>query len=219
MTFRHEFIDLPPISSDDTPNGRYYFTSDGKFPSVTTVIGWNKGDKWLKDWRARVGNAEADRISGFARTRGTAVHALAEKYLLNDPDWKEGAMPANLFSFLSIRGHLDRHLGTLFGVETPLWSPVLRTAGRTDLIAEWDGIPSVIDFKTSRRVKKREDITGYFVQKTCYGEMIEERVGLEIPQIVTVMMVDHEEPLIFVEKREDHRDEMLRVFMNGIRKG
>jgi genome maintenance exonuclease 1 len=88
------------LNAITTKSGRYYEVEPGRFlPSVTTVISAMSPKDGIAEWRARVGEAEADRISTHAKTRGTAVHALAERYLLNDPDWKEGAMPANVASF------------------------------------------------------------------------------------------------------------------------
>jgi genome maintenance exonuclease 1 len=77
-------------------------------------------------------------------------------------------------------------------------------AGRVDLIAEWDGVLSVIDFKTSKKIKKKEDIQDYFAQCTAYSGMYEEHVGKSIDQIVIIMAVQDEKPLIFIEKTDDH---------------
>jgi genome maintenance exonuclease 1 len=82
-------------------------------------------------------------------------------------------------------------------------------AGRVDLIAEWDGVLSVIDFKTSKKIKKSEDIQDYFAQCTAYSGMYEEHVGVPIEQIVIVMAVENEEPLIFVEKVENHINTLI----------
>jgi genome maintenance exonuclease 1 len=77
-------------------------------------------------------------------------------------------------------------------------------AGRVDLIAEWDGVLSVIDFKTSKKIKEREDIFDYFAQECAYALMYGELVEIEVKQLVTAMAVENEEPLIFIEKTEDH---------------
>ena len=217
MAFKHELLSFDDIKADMVDGVRFYDTPGGRFPSVTTVIGAYKGDHHLKAWRDRVGEEEARKVGGRARVRGTAVHEIAESYLRNRNDWAEGVMPVNLDSFLSIKNILDTRVGTVYGVEVPLWSDRLCTAGRTDLLAEWDGVPSVIDFKTSLRVKKEAEIWGYFVQKACYGTMVQERVGFIVPQIVTVMMVDHEPPQIWVKQRRSYQEDVMRVFVDAPR--
>ncbi|NBX87552.1 MAG: hypothetical protein EBQ97_03415, partial [Bacteroidetes bacterium] len=82
-------------------------------------------------------------------------------------------------------------------------------AGRVDLIAEWDGVLSVIDFKTSKKIKKTEDIQEHFAQCTAYAGMYEEHVSVPIDQIVIIMGVENEKPLIFIEKTEDHINNLV----------
>lgn len=212
MTFKHRLFDLPDLEATTTPEGRYYSTPVGRLPSVTTVLGQHFGIEWLTEWKRRVGEEEARRVGTRARLRGTAVHELAEKYLMNDPEWRAAAMPVHLDSFLSIKRELDERVGTVFAVEAPLWSERLRTAGRTDCVAEWDGLPSIVDFKTSKKKKNPDEIFSYFIQEGCYAEMVRERTGLLIPQIVTVMMVDHDSPIVFVRKTEEYEDDVERVF-------
>lgn len=217
MAFTHSFLDFEPIDSQEIDGKRFYTTPGGVFPSVTTVIGAYKGDEYLAKWRKDVGEREANKIVGQARVRGTAVHKICENYVLNKNDWAEDVMPMNLDSFLHIRDALDRNVGTVYGVEVPLWSSRLRTAGRTDLFADWQGTPAVIDFKTSRKIKSEEHVWGYFIQKTCYGDMIGDRLGIEVPLIVTVMMVDHEKPQIWVKERAEFIPAMTKVFVDAPR--
>lgn len=206
MKFKHlPPIELPIITSESHPEGRFYVTPEGKkYPSVTTILGHGSDNKWLEEWKARVGEEEVKRISGQATRRGTAVHELAEKYMLNDPRYMKGHMPANIASFNYIKPFIDKHIGLIAGLELPLYSDFLRAAGRSDCIAKWDGIWSVVDFKTSKKAKKKEDIGGYFLQCACYAYMFFERTGMPVPQIVIVMTVDDGEPLVFVEKTKDH---------------
>lgn len=207
-------LQLPDIKATTTIEGRVYHTPLGDLPSVTTVLKESLDHSALDAWRARVGDDEASKVSTQASVRGTEVHNLAEKYLSNDPQWKRGAMPVNIDTFSSVRKDLDRRVGIIYGLEVPLYSRRLYTAGRTDLICQWDGIDSVVDFKTSRRVKKEEHILGYFIQKTCYSLMLEEMIGKILSQIVTVMMVDFEDPIIFIKRRDDYKEVTERIFLN-----
>jgi genome maintenance exonuclease 1 len=82
-------------------------------------------------------------------------------------------------------------------------------AGRVDCIGEFDGVLSVIDFKTSKKIKKKEDIDNYFAQCVAYACMYEELIGNPIDQIVIIMAVEDSEPLLFIERTEDHINTLL----------
>ncbi len=192
--------------------GRLYTTPDGKkLPSITTVLGATGDKSGLEAWRKRVGEAEANRIMVQASTRGTAVHQLAEDYVNNEEDWDKTAMPANLFTFNTIKPLLDKHLNNVWIQEAPLYSERLEVAGRVDCIAEWDGVLSIIDYKTSRRPKKKDHVEGYFIQEAAYAAMFLERTGVPIKRIVTVIAVDDNEPQVFVEKTMDHLPKFVKA--------
>ena len=195
---------LTELEADTTDNGRFYTTPSGEIlPSITTVLSvQNKSG--LDAWRKRVGEEEANRVMNQASLRGTAVHQLAEDYVNNEKDWKKGAMPANLFTFNTIKPLLDKHLNNVWIQEAPLYSERLSVAGRVDCIAEWDGVLSIIDYKTSKRPKPRKYVESYFIQEAAYAAMFYERTGVPIKQIVTVIAVDDNEPQVFVEKTMDH---------------
>jgi len=213
MMFKHiPEVNLPHLVDEMTDRGRIYVTPEGnRYPSVTTVLSAGTDHAWLDKWKKRVGTEEVSKVQTQASRRGSAVHELAEHYLKNDPSYKKGHMPVNVASFFKIKPLLDQHIGLIAGLELPLYSDTLRTAGRADCIAKWDGVWSIVDFKTSKRIKSKDDITNYFLQESCYAHMFLERTGLAIPQIVTVMTVDHEEPLLFVEKTENYIDEFKRI--------
>ena len=198
-TFQHIKHDIDKLVRVDSPNGRIYQTPTGKsYPSVTSVLGI-LGKKEIMEWRARVGEEEANRVSARAARRGTAVHTLCENYLLNK-EVEPG--PFDLETFNSIRPFLDR-INNIHCLETQLYSDYLQVAGTVDCIAEFDGKTSIIDFKTSKRIKTRDDIHGYFMQTSAYAVMFEERTGIPVGKLVIIMSVDDEKPLLFVEKRDD----------------
>lgn len=200
---------LPNLVSNTTPDGkRFYTTPSGVvLPSVTTVIGAMKKAS-IMEWRKAVGEEEANRVSRSASGRGNRVHNLAEKYLKHEPiDWMR-QMPDAAVMFRSMIPLMQR-INNIHYIEQALWSEKVGMAGRVDLIAEWDGVLSVIDFKTSKRVKTREDIPDYFAQCTSYALMYEEHVGVPIDQIVILMGVEQNKPLVFVEKTQDHINNLL----------
>lgn len=199
--------DLQDLKSTTFPDGkRYYQLPDGtKLPSVTTVIG-AKGKEAIMKWRKRVGEEEANKISRKASSRGTNVHTLCERYLNNQE--LGDIMPDAKAMFLPLKPLLNR-INNIHYQECALWSVKLGMAGRVDCIGEFDGVLSVIDFKTSKRIKKREDIDSYFAQCVAYACCYEELIGQGINQIVVIMAVDNEEPLLFVEKTADHLNTLL----------
>ena len=210
--FLHNFISVPLCPRVEVDGCRYYDTPAGRFKSVTTILGERLDKSGLKAWRDKVGEEEARKILVQAGIRGTAVHSIAENYIMNEPDWKKGVMPVNLATFLKIKPILDEHLGSIYGIEESLYSARLRAAGTCDMLAGFDGINSIIDYKTSRNRKKEEHIEGYFLQTTAYSIMAEELTGLKFPQIVILMMVDHEEPQVFIKKAEDYHQRVMEIF-------
>lgn len=207
---KHDVV-LPTLTRKTTDKGRKYFTPEGNaYPSITTVLGvLNK--EGIIAWRKRVGEEEANKISQQASVRGTAVHKLAEDYLNNDPKWKEGAMPTNLFSFEDIKKIMDKRLNNIWMQEVFLYSDRLKTAGQVDCIAEFDGQLSIIDFKTSRKPKKEEWITSYFIQASFYAAAFYERTGIPIKQGVILITVDHNEPQVFKINTYDYLEHFLSV--------
>src|SRR6185312_2557926 len=138
--FVHEL--LPKIKLPrETINGvRYYTTPTGlKVPSVTTVLKnyYDKG-KEIKKWRKRVGEAKANAITQRAANRGKSVHKICEDYLGNDPNATKKAMPDSLADFERMKDLLDKNVSKVFGIELPLYSNELMTAGTTDLACVWD---------------------------------------------------------------------------------
>jgi genome maintenance exonuclease 1 len=204
MNFTHKTIDLgyEDLLAETLSTGRTYSIPNGKkYPSVTTVLSILSED-FIREWRQRVGAEEANRVSRRAAGRGTAVHKVAEKYLLNDPEWAKGLMPIILANFRSIRPVLDNHINNIYALEAPLYSDHLGVAGRVDCIAEFDGVISIIDFKTSAKLKLRENIEGYFIQESFYAVAFEERTGIPVNNLVTIIAVDNEKPQVFIEKRD-----------------
>lgn len=207
---KHDVV-LPTLTRKTTDTGRKYFTPEGNaYPSITTVLGvLNK--EGIIAWRKRVGEEEANKISRQASVRGTAVHKLAEDYLNNEPNWKEGAMPSNLFSFEDIKKIMDKRLDNIWMQEVFLYSDRLKTAGQVDCIAEFDGQLSIIDFKTSRKPKQEEWITSYFIQASFYAAAFYERTGIPIKQGVILITVDHNEPQVFKINTYDYLEHFLNV--------
>ena len=185
--------------------GRYYVvdeTTGLSLPSVTTILGETSDKSGLSDWVKRVGQAEADRISKFSANRGTYMHALHEhyldsKYIDEVPNPLQEAFirarkdcstltneeiecGKNLFFNFLNNSDFYQNIDSIIFQEKPVWS--LKGggyAGRLDLsIRGLNKKPKMIDFKTSRKPKKREWIEGYFKQISAYSIAMYERYGI-----------------------------------------
>ena len=192
---------------------RFYVTpDDNAYPSITTILSLQ--DKpGLKKWREDVGEKEAKRISQESMRIGTAVHQMCEFYLSNyiiklkDEDRKI------VDTFNRLRFLLG-NINNIVGTEIALCSDLLRVAGTADCIAEYNGVPSVIDFKTSRKPKKEEWIDDYYMQTFAYKLMFEEMTGIEIKQVVIlVACIDQFEVQVFKKPASDS-DKYLTKLVN-----
>lgn len=203
--------EIPKIESKTFPDGkRYYMTPDGKkLPSVTTVVGAQKKQA-IMEWRKRVGEEVANKISKQATSRGTNVHTLCEHYLNNEPKPPGVVMPDAKEMFISLKPLLDK-INNIHYQEVGLWSTQLGLAGRVDCIGEYEGVLSVIDFKTSKKLKDIKDIQDYFWQTTAYALMYEELVGQPIDDIVIIMAVQDSGPVVFKQKTQDHIEGLVRA--------
>lgn len=186
-------FDYHPLDREDSPNGRKYVTPDGnRTPSVTTILSATQPEdkkEGLSNWRKRVGNTEADRITYEASNRGTTMHRFLEKWILGE-DTTPGSNPvqkqAHGMSQVIIDKMLIPNLTEIWGVETGLYFPHLY-AGTTDLVGTWGGVPSIMDFKQTNKPKKDEYITDYFLQLAAYAIAHNEVYGTDIKQGVVMM--------------------------------
>ena len=192
----------------ENKNGkRHYVTPEGElYPSITTILSeFSKAS--IQKWRKRVGETEANKISGKASRRGTSVHSVCESYIKNEDGYFDGQTPNIIELFKTIEPFLER-VDNIHGVELALYSDHFGVAGRTDLIAEFDGVLSVIDYKTSNKIKKKDWCESYFAQGAFYGIAYEELTKIPVSQVVIIIAVDNEHPQLFVEKRDDWVDKI-----------
>ena len=188
---------------------RLYVTPDGeKYPSVTTVLSDYKKDAIIQ-WRKRVGEQQANKISTQASRRGTKVHKLCEDYLNNESTFKDYT-PDNVEMFKSIQPTLNE-IEVVYAQERTLYSHHLKTAGRVDCVGKFRGKPHIIDFKTSNKPKKWEWIDNYFMQGSAYSVMWEEMTGVPIPYIAIIIAVADDSPQVFVENRDTWINKFIEV--------
>ncbi len=209
FNFKSGMPELKQLPTDESTGERFYISPNGvKLPSVTTVLGHFK-KKSLIEWRNKVGHEEADKVMYRASTRGTKFHNMLESYLRNEEHFLDGVMPDMKQAFRDIQETLDL-IDNIHYIESPLYSEKLGVAGRTDCIAEFAGVPSIIDFKTSLRQKKEAWIDNYFEQGTAYALMYEELVGKPMDQIVIIISCDDsEQPQVFIRDKNQYIQNLL----------
>lgn len=196
---------LQSVESDG--DGRYYRSPITKkwYPSVTTVVNHEMADHW-KEWRKNPNNLA---ISKKALSRGTHMHSLLEDFL------KDGIEPTNPFDSLRfdlLRPFLKK-IGKIHAIETSLYSDEILMAGRIDVIAEYNGETTIIDFKTSGKEKTKEQIENYFHQTTAYAHMWNENhSGSEaVKKIVILIITDADTVQEFVEDPSDYKSSLFGV--------
>lgn len=204
-------IVLPELKVKTLPSGiRHYTTPDGnQYPSITTMLG-HKEKPWLEDWRQMLGKEKADKEQKRCADRGSAIHELIEKYLNNEEEFTRGYLPEYVKGFNQLKFRLNR-INNIRTQEAALYSDTLKLAGRVDCIGEYDGVLSIIDFKTSNNNKEHDMIEDYFLQCTAYAIMWHEMTGEAIEDIVILMSVEKGMvPLIFKEKIDKYIKPLLK---------
>jgi genome maintenance exonuclease 1 len=182
---------------------RHYITPNGNYPSVTTVLGAMLDKSALDEWRARVGDEQADFTSRLAAARGTNIHTMCENYVRGED--VDVSMPFNAYLFDQVKKVLDEHVDDIIGCELTLKSDELQIAGSCDLIALYDGKLSIIDYKTSAKNKMKQWIESYFLQTSLYAYMLWEMTGLMAKQCVIIIAVDEEPmPQVFIVKPREY---------------
>ena len=197
--FEHVDLNLPPIKRETIDGVRYYSVPDEeellKLVSITSVTShFNK--EIFVNWRKKVGNETADKITKAATKRGTDMHTLTEYYLKNDdlPD----VPPISEFLFKIAKSKLNL-INNIYALEGPLYSKQLGIAGTVDCIAEYNDELAIIDFKTSKKPKPREWIEHYFVQAMAYGCMLYELTGIPVKKLVIIMACENGECVVYEE--------------------
>lgn len=189
---------------------RMYLTPQGKlYPSVTTVMKI-LSKEGIDEWRKRVGDGAANEVQYRSTNIGSELHKIVEDYL-NNKSLREYKNIIPLAHFNNIKEHLD-DINNIMCQEATLYSDDLQVAGRVDCVAEYDHIPSIIDFKTSKRQKREEWIEAYFLQETCYSLMFEFITGLkDYRQIVTIISGEDGSKDVFVKNRVEYETRLREV--------
>lgn len=201
MTFTHIPIHIPEITAEIKHSIRHYHCDDNFYPSITSVLGYGPKE-FLIEWRERLGEEAADIETKRCADRGTAVHTMCENYLNNQDIGEHALSDKRLFNKLKL---VLGNINNILIQEAGLYSDVLKVAGRVDCIAEYNGVLSIIDFKTSNKTKTDEMCHDYFLQETFYSLALLERTGVDIEQIVTIIAVEKQMyPQVIIKNRNNY---------------
>ena len=192
---------------------RYYTLPSGKkAPSITSITSFYNR-QIFKNWREKVGEEQANKITKVATDRGTKFHDLVEKYLLNeDINSLKNVLPATKARWIAARDALN-NIDNIHALEKPLYSEYFGIAGRVDCIAEYEGELAVIDFKTSKKIKPEKWLENYFVQETAYACMYYEMTGTPVKKIVTLMVADNGDVKVYEKRNKGEYIKLLTKYI------
>ena len=197
-------LDFPVLKTKTVDKKRFYVTPEGnEYPSITTVLS-PRNKEGLMKWRKRVGEKVANHICNKAATRGTKVHKMCEDFL-NGEDMthhKKDFLPYCLFN--ELKDKTFNNINEVIGQEVTLYSDKYKVAGRTDLIAEYNGELSIVDFKTSTNERKDSYNENYYIQTAAYAEMFEELTGKPINQIVILVVTENGTVQEFIKDKQEY---------------
>ena len=213
--FTHVGIpEIPEVSTKTIDSKRFYLTPDGKaYPSITTVLS-KRSKQGLMEWRKRVGEDVANHIARKAAERGTSIHSMCEDYLNNADMEKHKEKFLHWCLFQQFAEKALKKIDNIRAQEIGLWSDNYRVAGRVDCIAEFDGVLSVIDFKTSTKERTDDWNESYYIQASAYAEMYEERCGEKIDQIVILVVTEDGTVQEFVREKHDYLPLLVEAIDN-----
>jgi hypothetical protein len=200
---RYEY---PDISTITLAGKRFYsITPELAYPSITSILGNTQPEEtktWVDAWKKRVGNDKAEQVRNAAANRGTNVHLMLERHVRGEDIIAKEFPPEHVKIFNSLRASLAR-INSVVGQEVALFSPSFEVAGRCDMVAEYDGELSIVDYKTSTRVKTEADIGDYWLQCAFYALAHNEMYGTNIQKMVILMGVEGKLPLTFKKRITD----------------
>jgi hypothetical protein len=214
MSFiHHNYLGELELEKKEMNGIRLYHLPDGQWvPSITSVTSFYNRQVFV-EWRKRVGDEEANRITKKATARGTDFHQVCQDYLENKELVWENYQPMTKIMFIHAKPYLDK-INNIHAIERTLYSEYLGLAGRVDCIAEYEGELAVIDFKTSDKIKPEKWIENYFVQETFYGAAYYELTKIPIKKLITLMVTPNGEVKVF-DKR--NKNDYIRLLVRYIK--
>lgn len=231
--FKHIKTEIvrPFAKTDHDESGHYYITNEGKrYPSITTVLKLLDTKEWYGYWVTSIAKKEnisetdakvrCKQIGEESIDVGNVLHEMMEHHAHNqmgvlavDPV-RYGVDINHLATNLS--DHLTSHVDNIYGTEKEIYSDDLELAGTADCIAEYDGVPSIIDYKNSRKPKSKSQCASkdYFIQLCAYAKMWEFCTGQKIEQgVILVASWDYKIKAHIVKLADYEADFMKKLVL------
>ena len=215
--FTHlECPDIPTIKQVNANGKRHYETPAGPLVSITTVIHHFTPDG-IKQWRENMGEDVANYIMRVSSIRGTRVHKLVDSFLSNESldniTREYGVTAGGLFNLM--RPALER-ISNIVAVEKRVYStdPAIMVAGTTDCVADYEGILSIIDFKTSSKMREQDTIDSWMIQATFYALAWECLTGQKISQLVIICATEDGQTEVFKSEPSEYVERLKKLIVD-----
>ena len=181
---KYSYINVPRSENHGT---RTYDVNGIKLPSVTTILSRTKDQRFLKEWKAKVGEKKAEEIKNLSSKRGTLMHKYLEHYVLGKgyEDLTDLGQSTKKMAEKVIEVGLTP-VSEYFGSEVTLYYPGLY-AGATDLVCMHNDMETIVDFKQANRPKREEWIDDYKLQVAAYAMAHDHVHGSNIRQAVIMV--------------------------------
>lgn len=213
MIYNHINVKLPRLERETIDGVRYYKVPNNdelvKLVSITSVTSHFNKEIFI-NWRKKVGEEEAEKITKAATSRGTDMHSLIENYLYNIELPEVQPLPNLLFK-LAIPEL--KKINNIYALEGSLYSLRLGIAGTVDCIAEYNNELAIIDFKTSKKPKPKQWIEHYFVQCAAYACMFYELTGIPVKKLVILMACENGECVVYEEYDKEKYIKLLTEYI------
>ena len=204
--FNHVPINLTQSELIEREDGHYYRTPSGLiYPSITTMLQKTQSQEKqesLQKWRDQ--EIASEYITKEAAIVGSETHKLVENYL-NGKNNNENFRLLSEAHFNNLLPFVNK-IDDVHGIELRLYSDKMRLAGTSDCIAKYDGVLSIIDYKTKRSNQKEEWLTDHFIQATSYGVMFKELTGIKVEQIVILVSSEKNTRMEFIKNPINYLD-------------
>jgi len=204
--YNHIPINFKQAKLIEKDNAHFYQTPTGEiYPSITTILQGTMSDEKkvsLQNWKEQ--EIAADYITQEAATIGTETHKLIENHI-NEVRQTDEVRLLSVAHFNNLIPFLQK-INDVYGTELRLYSNIMKLAGTSDCIANYDGELSIIDYKTKRSNQKEEWMTDHFIQGTAYSQMFKELTGIEVKQVVILVSSEKNSRMEFVKNTENYKD-------------
>jgi genome maintenance exonuclease 1 len=204
--YNHIPINFKQAELIEKDNAHFYQTPNGEiYPSITTILQntmSNEKKESLQNWKEQ--EIASEYITQEAAIIGTETHKLIENHI-NEVRQTDEVRLLSVAHFNNLIPFLQK-INDVHGTELRLYSDVMKLAGTSDCIANYDGELSIIDYKTKRSNQKEEWMTDHFIQGTAYSQMFKELTGIEVKQVVILVSSEKNSKMEFVKKTENYKD-------------